>query len=215
MGSNAGFEQGGYTAPLVAVGDILCTDSSIVKPADWPVAGKTAMGIVFYVDSTDEHGWAISLDEQTNLMWSRLWPYVDIDSLPNYTYAQDAMYDFDGYSNTQFIRNTPTPSTNWWFTPQQAHPAAWAVDFDNGWYLPALGQLRIMYGVWSFLNESLQLVGGALFPMDYSSSSSGMSYWSSTERDASNAYYIHPYGNIWAAKEFAYSGIRVRSVRNF
>ncbi len=212
MGSNAGFEQGGYTAPLIAIGDILCSDSSIVKPADWPIAGKTAMGIVFYVDDTEEHGWAISLNEYTNLMWTKLWPHVDIDSLPNYAYALDAMYDFDGYLNTQIIRNAP--STNTWLNQQQAYPAAWAVDFDNGWYLPALGQLRIMYGYWAILNESLQLVGGTLFPIN-PVSTTGLGYWSSTEQDAYRAYYIHVYGNIWAEKQFANTGIRVRSVRNF
>lgn len=208
MGSNAGFEQGGYTAPPVAVGDILCTDSTIVKPADWPVAGKTAMGVVFYVDNTDEHGWAVSLSENTNKLWSPLWSPVDIDSLPNYNSSWDAMGDFDGYTNTQIIRNSP--STNDWLSQQEAYPAVWALDFDNGWYLPALGQLRIMYGYYQILNTSMQLVGGTLFSMDTENSS----YWSSTEQSYWQAYCITANGQITMGQKYG-SALKVRGVINF
>lgn len=214
MGSNAGFVQGGYTAPPIAIGDILCTDSSFVKPADWPAAGKTAMGIVFYVDNTDEHGWAISLNEYTNLKWSPLWPPLDVAGPDNnYETHIEAIHDVDGYSNTQIIRNTPIPPDYWPQNPQSAFPAAWAVDFDNGWYLPALGQLRIMYATWPFLNESLQIVGGTPFPINPASDSE-LNYWSSTEQDANSAYYIRYDGCITVGQELSVS-IKVRSVRNF
>ena len=51
--------------PKVWVGDILCTDNSFVHPQDWP-CDKTAMGVVFYVDSTGKHGWAGNLQDEPN-----------------------------------------------------------------------------------------------------------------------------------------------------
>ena len=49
--------------PAVAIGDILCTDGSTVKPSEYASSGKTAMGVVFYVDNTGEHGWAVHLQD--------------------------------------------------------------------------------------------------------------------------------------------------------
>lgn len=170
MGANAGFTQGG-TPPTVAIGDILCTDNSIVKPSAWPVAGKTAEGIVFYVDNTGSHGWAVHLQEDLGpgghgVSWSHD-IHTDILTLINYTSARDAIMDLDGYSNTQMIRNAGDANI---------YPAAYAVDFANGWYLPAAGQLRLLVGEFVTLNASLQVVGGAQFPMD-----SGRWYLSSTK----------------------------------
>lgn len=47
--------------PVVGVGDLLCADGTTVKPDDYASSGKTAMGVVFYVDTTGVHGWAASL----------------------------------------------------------------------------------------------------------------------------------------------------------
>jgi hypothetical protein len=170
MGANAGFTQGG-TPPTVAIGDILCTDNSIVKPSAWPVAGKTAKGIVFYVDNTGSHGWAVHLQEDFGpgghgVSWSHD-IHTDILTLINYTSARDAIMDLDGYSNTQMIRNAGDANI---------YPAAYAVDFANGWYLPAAGQLRLLVGEFVTLNASLQVVGGTQFPTD-----SGRWYLSSTK----------------------------------
>jgi hypothetical protein len=199
MGENASFSQGG-TAPAVAIGDILCTDNSIVKPSAWPVAGKTAMGIVFYVDNTDAHGWAVHLQDQgTSVQWTPNGQYTDISTLTNYTNARDAITDLDGYSNTQKIRNEGSAST---------YPAAYAVDFANGWYLPAAGQLRLLFAEIVTLNASLQIVNGTQFPMD-----SGWWYWSSTEYNQSYAWTVHNSGYVRSNYRDDYS--RVRSVRAF
>lgn len=199
MGENAGFSQGGQ-APAVAIGDILCTDNSIVKPSAWPVAGKMAKGIVFYVDNTGEHGWAVHLQDQgTSVMWTPPGQYTDISTLTNYTNARDAITDLDGYSNTQKIRNAGNAT---------AYPAAYAVDFANGWYLPAAGQLRLLFGEIVTINASLQVVGGTQFPMG-----SYFYYWTSTEYGQSAAWDVDDDGGVYHyGKNFSY---RVRSVRAF
>jgi hypothetical protein len=184
----------------IAVGDILCTDNSIVKIADWPVSDKTAMGIVFYVDNTGEHGWAVHLhDQATSVHWTPYDLITDVSTLTNYINARDAIMDIDGYSNTQIILNAGDATR---------YPAAYAVDFANGWYLPAAGQVRLLYGEMVTMNSSLQVVEGTQFSMDTYSS-----HWSSTERGYDIAWGVNAQGDVYHS--FKWDHRNVRSVRDF
>ncbi|MBP5496443.1 MAG: hypothetical protein J6X98_04655 [Bacteroidales bacterium] len=190
-----------YVAPMVAVGDILCTDGTFVKPSSWSLdLGKTAQGVVFYVDNSGEHGWAVHLnDQETSAAWTPSGQYVDIPTLDNYANAREAMMDLDGYGNTQTILAETDLSTC---------PAAHAVDFENGWYMPSAGQMRLLFSEIIKVNDALQIVSGTPFPMDDS-----FYYWTSTESNESRAFVVHSTGNLtfWS-KYFAFG---VRSVRNF
>jgi hypothetical protein len=203
LGDNASIIQGGSsTPPEVAIGDIVCTDGSIVKPANWP-CGRTAKGIVFYVDDTGLHGWMVHLQNQAagGIKWST--EERDIPSLTNYTAAHIAITDFDGYGNTQKIRN---------FGNALKYPAAWVVDFANGWYLPAMGQLNILYGNLVEVNAGLAAVGGTLFEMN-----SSWWCWSSSEYSSNYAWYQSSNGGVngFITKGYTNTDIRVRSVSAF
>ena len=199
MGENAGFVTV-LQPPAVAIGDILCSDNSIVKPSDWPLVGKMAKGIVFYVDSTGLHGWAVHLQDQgTSVQWTPPISCTDISTLTNYTNARDAITDLNGYTNTQRIRAAGNATK---------YPAAYAVDFANGWYLPAAGQLRILYSVMVTVNASLQIVGGTQFMMN-----STWYYWSSTEYGNGSAWHVRYSGSVNSFTKGSTN--RVRSVRDF
>ena len=189
-----------YVAPLIAVGDILCTDGTTVKPAAFAASGKTALGVVFYVDNTGEHGWAVHLnDQELSAAWTPSEQYVDISTLDNYANARQAMMDLDGYTNTQKIFAETDLSTC---------PAAHAVDFENGWYMPSAGQMRLLFSEIIKVNDALQIVNGTPFPMDDS-----FFYWTSTECNQNQAFYMISTGNVsFLNKSYARS---VRSVRNF
>lgn len=189
-----------YYVPTVAVGDILCTDNSVVKPTDWPVPGKTAMGVVCYVDSTGEHGWAVhKFDQATSLRWNPNGQNADIPDLTNYSDGLGAITDFDGYNNTLKIRAVGNSTQ---------YPAAYAVDIDNDWYLPAVGQLRIIYSEFVILNASLQIIGGSQFPMEMN-----YYYLSSSEHSEVYAWYVNYFGYVYPSLK-TNTG-RVRSVRTF
>ena len=96
----------------VSIGDILCTDGSFVSREAFPSSGRTAQGIVFYVDDTDTHGWAISLDSQgASIQWCSENNYgYDIPDLANYADARVAMHDLNGLENTGIIRNSGNSS---------------------------------------------------------------------------------------------------------
>jgi hypothetical protein len=191
-------------APPLAVGDILCTDGTTVKPSAFAASGKTALGVVFYVDNTGEHGWAVHLDDQsTGIFWTPAGQFEDIPTLNNYTEPRDAIMDLDGYSNTQKIRNAGDASR---------YPAAYAVDFDNGWYLPAAGQLRLLIAETLTLNQSLQVVNGTLFRVN-----EYYFYWSSTEYGLNRVWEVSDTGNTshYDKNTANIEYIGVRSIRNF
>lgn len=161
----------------VHVGDILCEGNAIISPANYPSSGATAIGVVFYVDNTGQHGWAVALQDAGSYQWGCRGSDMP---LPNYTNKRQAIYDLDGYENTRIVRENCTGS-----------PAFYAVDFENGWYVPAIGQLNYLYGNLVEVNASLQVAGGSVFP------ATGWWYWSSTEYSDGSAWYLIASGNAY------------------
>ena len=161
-------------------GDILCTDESIVHPSDWP-NGKTAKAIVFYVDATGQHGWAIDLGEDVpSVKWSTV--NQDIPGLQSYANFFEAITDLDGYSNTQKIRSFNNDPL--------IYPAAWSVEFDQGWYLPSIGQLNILFGAYFAVNAGLEAVGGTTIHVG--------DLWSSNTNATNKAWMIRiSNGQVW------------------
>ena len=190
---------------LVAVGDILCTDGTIVKPAHWP-CGKTPKGIVFYVDDSHLHGYAVSLTQSGPMSWSS----QNTLKINAYSHWRDAITDFNGYNNTQILRNGTTAAT---------YPAAWAVDFANGWYLPSAGQVNLLYGELMDVNASLTLVGGTRMEDltgTYGTNNGDKYLWSSTEWNASQAMTLKIMdGLVKSVNKTTSEKYFVRSVINF
>ena len=56
----------------VNVGDILCKGDTIVSPADYDTLNATAIGVVFYVDDSGEHGWAVALEDAGSFAWEAM-----------------------------------------------------------------------------------------------------------------------------------------------
>ena len=192
----------------ISIGDILCTDGSIVSCASFPTSGKTAQGIVFYVDGTDSHGWAVALNNQSSsIKWCSEGQYgFDIPDLPNIANARAAMHDLDGNGNTGIIRRQGNSSQ---------YPAAWAVDYDNGWYLPSGGQLRYLYSYAPEINASLQIVGGTSIPID-----GNYYWWSSSEHSGFHAFDMNAGGSLGDYVKdnhvnYPPNGIAVRQIKDF
>ena len=191
----------------VKIGDILCTDGSTISAADFPSSGRTAEGIVFYVNENG-HGWAVSLECQAvSTHWvasDHYYEMFDIPGLENFDYSREAIYDLDGYSNTEIIRNAH--GADW-------YPAAWSVDFNNGWYLPAAGQLRWLMAYINEVNNSLAAVQGTMFIFDHP-----RWYWTSTERGPAHAIVVSQTGSVANYPKWNYIGqyeIGVRAVKSF
>ena len=175
-----------------SVGDVFCTDGTWVSPNDYVSSGKTALGIIFFVDSINRSGWILNLQEQGLMRWEGYG--TDIPSLPN-----SGRTDTAGYSNTMIIRA---------YGDAGVYPAAWAVDIISGWYLPAIGQLNILNGVRDTVNAALAIVGGTTF-----GEGDIWYYWSSTEYSAERTWTLSYTGSCSVYAKIN-SG-RARGVRNF
>ena len=190
----------------VKAGDFLCvqgTDTLIVHPEDY---SGGAIGVVFYVDESGSHGWALHPYIQSSSVY---WSYIDEvpSPLTGWMSIREALYDFDGYQNTKALRQAS-------YYDHSIYPGAWAVDFDHGWYWPSSGQLNLLYVNLPVVNLSLEKIGGDTFRgrwVCWSSSSFGFSY--------DCGIYMAHHGAIGAISksrvELSGTPITVRSIRNF
>lgn len=183
----------------VNVGDILCEGDTIVSPSNYDTCGYTAIGVVFYVDGSGEHGWAVSLDNVGISIWGK---YGEDTSLDNVVGNSRAASDTAGFANTKAI-----------LEDNLDYPAFTIVDFENGWYLPAVGQLKRLFRNLNDVNETLEKTGGTLINFD------GYTYWSSTERSPYDAWYMCSIGIIGCTSnsidDCKTSPRYIRSVRSF
>ena len=151
---------------------------------DLYIAEDGTQGIVYYV-FPDGSGWAVSLhDLPMDYKWGD--QQHDIPNLPNYGesdpltyiyYPLYAMADTAGYSNTMAILNSP----------QSIQTAAFGISSAlSGWYLPSAGQLSMLFAQLPLIETPLAEAGGT--PLN---NSLGISYWSSTEKDASAAWTVN------------------------
>ena len=183
----------------VKVGDILCEGNRVVSPS---LAGSEAIAVVFYVDASGQHGWAVALHDSGNYAWG---PNCYNTPLRDCTQRSNAAADLNGYKNTGIILEY-----------RSDYPAFNALDYENGWYLPAIGQLKRLYSKLDKVNESLSAVGGDVFPLD---SDPNWECWSSTEYNVVSAWFMNASG-VLCYKDTTYNGTKdsrrvVRGVINF
>lgn len=183
----------------IEIGYILCEGNTVVSPDDFDSSKAKAIGVVFYVDDSGEHGWAVALQDEGLYTWGG---YGDDTQLENYTRRGSAANDIDGLNNTKTILEL-----------DKRYPAFEAINFIKGWYLPAAGQLKKLYKNLDDVNPSLEKVGAQIVR------AIGITYWSSTEYSDLDAWYISTIGGL----DYTSNGYNdnkngtrlVRSVRDF
>lgn len=176
--------------PHVAIGDILCSDGSTVRRENWPMGSKTAVGVVFYVYKVDNqwHGWALHLEESSGDK-TRYWASSGYDNnninspIP---VKKDAVSDMDGAGNTRKAFETIPNLLKY---PAYSYVNIKREEDGREWYLPALGQLHYLYAQLIEVNLTLKKLGKTQITSDT------FSYWSSTEYDAANAWYLNYNGS--------------------
>lgn len=191
-----------FAKAQVRVGDILCEGGEVVSLNSIETSVSNAIGVVVHVDASGKHGWAIALNDIGEYAWG---PNAKDTPLRNYMNKAAASNDLDGYKNTRTIL---THGYDIEF------PAFDSLDFDNGWYLPAIGQLKRFYANLDKVNEGLEAAGGATF-----STETEWEYWSSTEYSICNAWNINHKGEL-QCKDHSFNGNKddwrfIRAFKNF
>ena len=188
-------------AQVAHIGDILCEGNYVVSPANFDAYLQTPIGVVFYVDNVGKHGWVIDLqDASASCAWHT---NSTNTSLPDYSTTRLAIYDLDGYRNTEIIYAQYNDSTF-----SASFQAFSAVDFENGWYLPSIGQLNYLYGNLIEVNAGIYAAGGTPFE-----TGSEWRYWSSTEQGGS-AWALVSSGALSVDQKW-WNSRRVRAAHNF
>ena len=151
-------------------------------------------GVVFYLSPDGTSGWMVALhDAALSVPWGAA---SGIEGLPNITPSTNgdvlstAFADTSGYANTLAIIN------HYQALGYSEQYAAGTVDIDNGWYLPAAGQLKMLYVNAVFYEPYLETVGDIM----------GLQpYWSSTQMSDEKAWYVH-FGAPYPQENWAWNG---------
>ena len=158
-------------------------------------------GVVFYVNEEGTGGWMVALhDIAVSVPWG-LSDHVEglawVQPNQNNDYYSTVLADVDGYANTLAIRE------HYQNAGYSGTYAAGLVDFENGWYLPAAGQLRMLYANAIFYESALASVGEVL----------GLHpYWSSSVYSDDMAWYVH-FGSPYPETGWAHNGGLIPTLR--
>lgn len=204
----------------VAIGDIYCSDGSIVTPEAFPTSGKTGQGVVCYVDDTGQQGWVVHYQHSSsNLKWSTEYANTGVTKradIRNFTTpANGLIKDCNGAANTATITAISGYETK--------YPAfKYAKDLGDGWYVPAAGQLSYMIAHTAVLNASLKLISGSKIIMRDNNDQNVAAafdtyYWSSDECTSSGnslAWYLNTDCSFVSVSK-SDANRRVRAFRNF
>ena len=173
------------TRECLYVGDILYHDKTCSGAEDSTDTSKTVIGVVFDVNRK----LAIALDVDS-LLWSS--PYQDIPQLTNFASSSEAKGDYDGKSNTSIIiahgdsNDYETPAADYCYNYVTAGTK------KGDWYLPAAGELQLIYDNKTTLNKSLRKVSGIYLISDF--------YWSSSEQNRASAWPLHFVVELWSSR---------------
>ena len=196
-------------------GDVLCADGSVLPVDSFLVSGKSAKGIVFYVDETGFHGRAVALTETKRMAAYATPPLVLLQPIYRDTAA---IRDWDGEANTLHLKALDAAYNGVNFN-SDATAISYCYYFNHntlatdgewhGWYLPSYGELSLMQShVWEIrrtLNKLCQQ-NSEFKPFGY------YSYWSSTSSNASRFWRISFSG--WIQEDYR-SAWGVRPVTKF
>lgn len=169
------FGSGEQSQNVLSIGDVVCSDGSILSAESVEESGKTPIGVVFYVDKTG-HGLMVSLNELYNPASDSYnnycYSFIEDDledyvrSIRKYS-AKDCILDMNGRGNTlmlkqtaeaapghDFATNAPAAYQAYYYDPisQKAGPT------HQGWYLPAAGEANLLYANRIEVNKTLELL---------------------------------------------------------
>jgi hypothetical protein len=168
-----------------AYGSVVSFSTNLSLPTV-TIGQNHAGGIVFYVDSTGQHGLACTSFDQNTSVWGC-----------NGTYISGTSTTFGtGMANTTAIVNGCSVSP---FAASECNDLV--LNGYNDWYLPSRDELVLMYQ-----NLKTQSLGN--FSNDW--------YWSSSQVSSGNAWYVTFHnGMAWHVNIGKYDYGQVRAVRAF
>jgi len=156
----------------LTVGNIYCSDGSVINPNSYNESGKIAVGVVFWVNTGDDNitdkALAVGLEDLTPAFWA--------DSLVNISNVSTDLIVFNGASNTASI-------VSWGMTEVRQTPAAintynYSKSGVVGWFIPSIGEAKSLCAAKNTVYHSFAICKGKYFENDW--------YWTSTQDGSGN-----------------------------
>lgn len=149
------------------VGDIVCSDGTVMRLEDFKAQNKVANAVVFFVnDGSPEYqgtGYAVCLEDLESVAFS--------DSLGVKQGTSASQTDYDGNTNTYALYNNRNIIS----------PMAIAVNefmtYGQSAYVPSLAQMQLLQSRKSVINQYIKACGGTEIPDE----PDDCWYWTSTE----------------------------------
>ncbi len=146
------------------IGDVVCTDGSVMTLGSFEKSGKKAVAVVFHVaQSEDDYSYGVYLHDLTPV------EFADSIGIKQGTSASVSAYD--GNQNTYALfanSNMGSPLANAVFD-------IWR--YGQSAYIPSVAQYRMLYGSKFVINQTIKALGGDIIPDE----ADDCWYWSSTE----------------------------------
>ena len=195
-----------FSQERVHVGDIYCTDNTTVSPENFATSGKTALGVVFFVDNSQQHGWALALNDagSETMTWGNTGSICYLNSYNN----NPQLVNADTIGSARCDSIVRTAQILGWTLADYSSAVNAAMQCGTGWYQPSMGQLAVLYGNMPEINAALDVIDG-------SSKMNGRQYWSCTEENYGviSAWVLNYNGEALATPKG--TAANVRAIRNF
>jgi hypothetical protein len=197
------------------------TNGNLVFPAGY--SSSDVMGICFWSNTNnnymDGRSWIVAVDESVSI-WcpngmtgSNGYNPIDIPELFNFSNAEAALMDYEGRANTSLIVNEPgfveNPTMSYALTIANC-AAKYSYEYrkipgeDAKWFLPSLGQLRVLENELTLVNQLLGKLGKSIVTG---------SYWSSNEYSRQLAWsYFFPHTSQQPANSSKSASLKIRPV---
>ena len=190
-----------FLMPTLAFAQRYHIGDTVYSPTNEPA-------VVFYVFDDGNHGWAVSLnDYPTTYYWSvaggletemipSFCPRVDVTNNTVSDYAA-YMSDVEGWIYADKFHNLSATH----------YPAMFAINFDNGWYLPTAGQMRKLHSSKIYIQNIVQNLNGGHWLY-------AKKYWTSTVANDSCPITLNGKDGRLEAT-YLDRGYYIRPIRNF
>lgn len=197
------------------------TNGNLVFPEGY--SASNVVGVCFWSNTNnnymDGRSWIIAVTE-SNTIWcpngmtgGSGYNPIDIPDLFNFSDAEAALMDYGGKENTSLIVNEPgfvqNPPKSYALTINNC-AAKYCYEYKRQageeamWFLPSLGQLRVLDEVLTLVNQVMTKLGKTTI--------SGM-YWSSNERRRNEAWaYYFPHTSQQPANKSKSLNYKVRPI---
>ena len=175
-----------YIKVCDTVGDVLLDNRLCAYDISDMDPKRTPIGVVFDV----ERKLAIALEESEKVQWSS--NFFDLSSiLPSYSTALSYLDDYSGKESSAKIFDYCQSQGYSCPAVEYAHSYKTISTNVGDWYLPAAGELQLIYNNLTPLNQSLSKIGGSTLQWQF--------YWSCTRMGANYMWAVTFNQGRWGA----------------